>query len=24
MRYAAWDRELDDLADNGGRTNRNA
>ena len=23
-RYAAWDRELDDLADNGGRTNRNA
>ena len=24
MRYAAWDRELDDLADNGGRSNRNA
>ena len=24
VRYAAWDRELDDLADNGGRTNRNA
>ncbi len=23
-RYADWDRELDDLADNGGRTNRNA
>ena len=24
LRYADWDRELDDLADNGGRTNRNA
>ena len=24
MRYTAWDRELDDLADNGGRTNRDA
>lgn len=24
MRYAAWDRELEDLADNGGRTNNNA
>jgi hypothetical protein len=23
-RYADWDRELDDLADNGGRSNRNA
>ena len=24
LRYSAWDRELDDLADNGGRTNKNA
>lgn len=24
LRYAAWDRELDDLAGNDGRTNRNA
>ena len=24
LRYADWDRELDDLADNGGRTNHNA
>ena len=24
MRYADWDRELDDLADSGGQTNRNA
>jgi hypothetical protein len=24
MRYAGWDRELDDLADNGGWTNHNA
>ena len=23
LRYAGWDRELDDLADNGGRTNHN-
>ncbi|MFG1930702.1 hypothetical protein ACGFK1_08585 [Mycobacterium sp. NPDC048908] len=23
LRHAAWDRELDDLADNGGRTNHN-
>ncbi len=23
-RYSAWDRDLDDLADNGGRTNKNA